>query len=259
MAAAKGNECEEWRSGLLATINDLHFTMSKTIRMAIDEDRKDESYSFQSLALGLEAVSDTNPMQIINRFSTLFKLLSTFLLTPTKFAVKIPIGKIVDLLERFFTITRHSTIRLGTETTASELLFFALDNVHLQSASFLAKILTKANSTITQSFLPHTESLIQYVEILLSSSANNADLELALLHLTATLLDLVKVAPATYVSHLTTIAAVAFRLRQPEQGITGSPNLIPDYLTNPAVFIKPVSPHTTQIVSKFFASIIKST
>lgn len=208
--APKGTSGEEWRKAVRSTIADTHHAVGKVFRAVIEDWESTAGVSGQGTepkSLG-ELVSDGSEDLLglpswrgissgIERVCGLFRLLQTFLARSTSSMVSLPIGPLMDLLTRVFSLVVpskqapddwHGSARLNPEIGRDERegLWAGLPDIHVAAIGVLSAVAAR----LDESFIPLAQGALDQISWVFAAEKSNSDIRTGTYVLMARLLKL---------------------------------------------------------------------
>lgn len=209
--APKNTSGEEWRKAIRTTIADIHHTGNKVFR-AVIEDWEATAGSIdqgpESSNLG-EQVSDMNEDLLglpswqgisagLERLCGLLALLKAFISTLTSSTVCFPLGPLMDMLARIFSLVvpskqasadRFGGPRLNPETERDERegLWAGLPHIHVAALSVISALAVRLN----HAFAPLAQGALDQITWVFAAEKFNVDIRIATYALVARLLKLI--------------------------------------------------------------------
>lgn len=171
--ALKNTSGDEWRKAIRTTIADVHHTANKVFRAVIEDWEATVGTSHQapeSRNLG-EQISDVNEDLLglpswqgisagVERLCGLLAFIKAFIATPTSSTVSLPLGPLMDMLARIFSLVvpskqasadRYGGPRLNPEIGRDERegLWAGLPRVHVAALNVLSALAARLNCSFT--------------------------------------------------------------------------------------------------------------
>lgn len=248
-ATVKGNEFIVWRQSLIKVINKIHATVSQFALPIVEEDSSffQDKTDIEDLEI-TSLPADASMILVKDKLRVLFVLLGTFFTTGTKTEIKLPIGAIVNLADRLFSLNKHTMQKRGVEQATRNLFLAVLDDLHIATCTLLLTLIPVVRTMI----LVHIEVFMHHIDVL-SDSADTKLLE-NILKLASILFGLIGVLPKAMVPLVSKLVQAGLKLVQPR--IDASSVNLPDAVANPSLFLVNPKTETISTVTSFFSTVI---
>lgn len=247
----KGNEQVLWRKNINRVISELHIAIGQLTQDVIDEDSSTTIPLVDANTPRIEGLPTVNNyFELDAKLTSLFSLLTAFLKSPTKTDVKLPVGSIMNLADRAYSITSHSVQKRGIEKHIYSLFIGVSHSLHILTTSLLLAL----SSIVKSSLLLHFDLLAHHLEVLTTTSPSSIDLHLPLLSLASVLFEATGVLPTTHLALAEKLVITSLDLTQPR--VDPSSAHLPDAVANPALFILTPSRDTLLAIIGFLRTII---
>ncbi|KAI5852564.1 rRNA processing/ribosome biogenesis-domain-containing protein [Morchella snyderi] len=185
---------DEWTRGFRAVIEDTHVTLNTLFRCVIEDSdygsqRSDGKKELTSEAHGTSTLglSDWKGLTDgVERVSVLLRQLQSFFTLPSTAQVTIPIGQLVDLTTRIFSISPSSAqINQAVERSEREFVFARLSELQRGALNLLSTVLARLGSL----FIPFALMLIDQIAYVFAEQGWNSEVKMAIYTLLNALLE----------------------------------------------------------------------
>ncbi|KAH0614572.1 uncharacterized protein H6S33_000208 [Morchella sextelata] len=185
---------DEWTRGFRAVIEDTHLTLNTLFRCVIEDSdygsqRSDGKKELTSEAHGTSTLglSDWKGLTDgVERVSVLLRQLQSFFTLPSTAQVSIPIGQLIDLTTRIFSIAPSSAqINQAVERSEREFVFARLPELQRGALNLLSTVLARLGSL----FIPFALMLIDQIAHVFAEQGWNSEVKMAIYTLLNTLLE----------------------------------------------------------------------
>ncbi|KAI9874859.1 MAG: hypothetical protein M1830_009198 [Pleopsidium flavum] len=207
--APKSTSGEEWRKAVRTTIADTHHAAEKVFR-AVIEDWETTAGVFSQVAVpeslgGIVSDGGEDLLGLpgwqgisagIERVCGLLELLQTFLSGSTSSMVSLPLGPLMDLLTRAFSLVVpskasddwHGSARLNPEIGRDERegLWVGLPHIHVAALGVLSAVAAR----LDESFIPLAQGALDQISWVFAAEKSNLDIRTAAYVLVAALFKL---------------------------------------------------------------------
>lgn len=174
-SAPKDSESLTWRLGAKHIVAHLHQTINSVSKSFVDEDfeifadseniSKNTSGGVDTPLLALSPIKETSKSQLLaqttDKLQVLFHLLLAFLSTPTKTAVKLPLGTIINLVDRSLSLSQFTSELPRVEKNHRELFVTLLDALHFEALNAIYKLVPLTQTML----LCHSETIMHHLEV----------------------------------------------------------------------------------------------
>lgn len=189
---------DEWTRGFKAVIQDAHSTLNVVFRSVLEDNDYSRSGSFGGQTNGRETtveatgssalgLADWNGiMGGVERVAMLLRLLQSFFTLPSAAQVSIPVGQLVDLTTRIFSVTPSTAhINAAVERAERELVFARLLELHKGALDLISIVVERLGGL----FSPFAFLLVEQVAYVFSEGSWSAEIKMAVYCLLNSLLD----------------------------------------------------------------------
>lgn len=201
-SSSSGNKAtavaDEWARGFKAVIQDSHSTLNVVFRGVLEENDYSRSGSFGGQTNGRETtmeatgssalgLADWNGiMEGVERVAMLLRLLQSFFTLPSAAQVSIPVGQLVDLTTRIFSVVQSTAhINVAVERAERELVFAKLPELHRGALDLISTVVERLSGL----FSPFALLLVEQVAYIFNEGSWNAEIKMAIYYLLNSLLD----------------------------------------------------------------------
>lgn len=174
-SAQKDSESLTWRLGAKHIISHIHQTINSVSKSFVDEDfeifadseniSKNTSGGVDTPLLALSPIKETSKSQLLaqttDKLQVLFHLLLAFLSTPTKTAVKLPLGTVMNLVDRSLSLSQFTSELPRVEKNHRELFVTLLDALHFEALNVIYKLVPLTQTML----LCHSETIMHHLEV----------------------------------------------------------------------------------------------
>ncbi|KAF5096894.1 hypothetical protein D0Z03_001520 [Geotrichum reessii] len=251
-ATPKGNENEVWRQNINKIITEIHATAAQLSTGIVDEDVSAfPRITDETPRLAIVKTSGSDLFQLSQRLTTLLRALTVFMTTATKTDVKLPIGSVVSVIDRLYSLNKHTVQKRGVEKHIYAQFLAATSSAHIEASKFLLAFVNVLGSKI----LLHVEVLLHHVDVLSdTNSAAEPALLAVLLQLAGQLFKTIGTVPKASLALVSKLVQRALELVEPK--LAPSSASLPDAVANPGLFVVPPSQNYVETVARFFSLVI---
>ncbi|KAF5107879.1 hypothetical protein DV453_002760 [Geotrichum candidum] len=248
----KGNENVVWRLNINKIITEIHATAGQLAGGIVDEDVSGfPRITDETPRLAILKTVDSDLFQLSQRLTTLLRALRAFLITATKTDVKLPIGSIITVIDRLYSLNKHTVQKRGVEKHIYAQFLAAASSAHIAASKFLLTFVDVLGSNV----LLHTEVLLHHIDVF--SDANSAaepELLAVLLQLSGQLFKVIGTIPKASLTLVSKLVQRALELVEPK--LAPSSANLPDAVANPALFVVAPAQSYVETVAEFFALVV---
>lgn len=189
---------DEWTRGFKAVIQDAHSTLNVVFRSVLEDNDYSRSGSFGGQTNGRETtveatgssalgLADWNGiMEGVERAAMLLRLLQSFFTLPSAAQVSIPVGQLVDLTTRIFSVAPSTAhINAAVERAERELVFARLLELHRGALDLISIVVERLGGL----FSPFAFLLVEQIAYVFSEGSWSAEIKMAVYCLLNSLLD----------------------------------------------------------------------
>lgn len=189
---------DEWGRGFKAVIQDAHSTLNALFRCVLEDNDYSRSGNLGGQTNGggatMEAIGSSalgltdwkGIMEGMERAAMLLRLLQSFFTLPSTAQVSIPIGQLVDLTTRIFSVTpSNSQINAAVERAERELMFGGLPELHRNALDLISTVVERLGGL----FAPFTFLVVEQIAYVFDGGSWNAEIKMAIYCLLNSLLD----------------------------------------------------------------------
>lgn len=201
-SSSSGNKAtavaDEWARGFKAVIQDVHSTLNVVFRGVLEDNDYSRSGSFGGQTNGRETTMETTGssalgladwngiMEGVERVAMLLRLLQSFFTLPSAAQVSIPVGQLVDLTTRIFSVAPSTAhINVAVERAERELVFARLPELHSGALDLISTVVERLSGL----FSPFALLLVEQVAYIFNEGSWNAEIKMAIYYLLNSLLD----------------------------------------------------------------------
>ncbi|KAH8153820.1 uncharacterized protein LAJ45_01587 [Morchella importuna] len=177
---------DEWTRGFRAVIEDTHATLTTLLRCVVEDsdygshqhsDGGKKELTTEAHCASTLGLSDwRGPSAGVQRASVLLRQLQSFFTLPSTAQVSIPIGQLVDLTTRIFSVAPSSAqINQAVERSEREYVFARLPELQCGALDLLATVLARLGGL----FAPFALMLVDQVAYVFAEQGWNADVKTA--------------------------------------------------------------------------------
>lgn len=251
-ATPKGNENEVWRQNINKIITEIHATAGQLSTGIVDEDVSAfPRITDETPRLAIVKTSGSDLFQLSQRLTTLLRALTVFMTTATKTDVKLPIGSVVSVIDRLYSLNKHTVQKRGVEKHIYAQFLAATSSAHIGASKFLIAFVNVLGSKI----LLHVEVLLHHVDVLSdTNSAAEPALLAVLLQMAGQLFKTIGTVPKASLALVSKLVQRALELVEPK--LAPSSASLPDAVANPGLFVVPPSQNHVETVATFFSLVI---
>ncbi|CAN6601193.1 hypothetical protein TRVA0_001S10000 [Trichomonascus vanleenenianus] len=244
-AASKGTEIEEWRAQIIVTINEIHFTLSAFVDPVFNEDFNPASIT------GSRGLLQSVQGSLVDKLHVLLSILEAFFVVPTKYAVKVPFGAIVQLSDRLYQLPFSAPKPISDQDSRATAVY-QLEHINARLTHLVVMIMSTVSGALVQS---HFEHFLHHITVTVGRSKNIV-LKLELLNLAAFMFEKVSLVPADFTEDISQLINASLQLLVPQK--PPATTAIPDFVTQPHLFEDPPHRAVIECVDKFITAVVVS-
>lgn len=189
---------DEWTRGFKSVIQDAHSTLNVLFRSVLEDSDYSRSGSFGGKISGGETTLEASGSSMlglanwkgilegVDRVSVLLRILQSFFTLPSTAQVSIPVGQLVDLTTRIFSVAPSTAqINPAVERTERELMFARLPELYRNGLDLVSTVVERLGIL----FAPFAFLAVEQIAYVFGEGSWSAEIKVAVYCLLNSLLD----------------------------------------------------------------------